>query len=247
MSLYPKFRDVHLYVGLVLMLPVMIISATGIGLNHEKLLGLKRDLPKPKREKRDDREKPRPGDKYKESAEVHPVSLGAAKPVEETLTPRQSLLTDNASAFDGALAAARETWGDVPLDHIQLKDEPGYGLVIKIKVPERSNLKPEEIIYSVVSREVVAKRGEKGEGYPLHKIIHDLHTGKIFSKDYGVAWSDISAASILLLSMTGLVLYVIPLWKKRNKPKKPTGAKPDAAAILAAARAKKAAPASESV
>jgi hypothetical protein len=248
MSMYPKFRDFHLYVGLALMVPVMIISATGIGLNHEKALGLKKELPKPKKEKREHYKQPKANEPdAADVAMIHPVSLGKEKPLAERLTTRSSLLSDNATAIDGALAAARETWGDVPLDHVQLKDEPGYGLVVKVKVPEHSNLVPEEIIYSVAAKEVVMRRGEKGEGYPLHKIIHDLHTGKIFSKDYGVLWSDISAGSILMLSMTGLVLYLIPIWKKRNKPKKSTAGKPDAAAILAAARAKKPVSSTETV
>jgi hypothetical protein len=233
MSLYPKFRDVHLYVGLAIMIPVMIIAATGIGLNHEKALGLKKELPKKHAEEKHQK---RADKRHDESRSENAT---------QSLTSRASLLTDHASAFEGAMSAARETWGDVPLDHVQLKDEPGYGLVVKVKVPEHANLQPEEIIYSVASREVVARKGEKGEGYPLHKIIHDLHTGKIFSKGYGVLWSDFSGGAIVLLSLTGLVLYVIPLLKKRGKIKKGSVSKVDTAAIFAAARAKKPVAASE--
>jgi hypothetical protein len=245
MSLYPKFRDVHSYVGLVLMVPVMIIAGTGILLNHEKALGLKPELPKKQQEEKKKgntekyaHEKPKPPKAMAKALPgVRPVSLETPVAGVAALTSRPTLLADHAAAFAGALRAARDAWGDAPLEHVQLKEEHEYGLVIKIKAFEHSGLTPKEFIYSVADGEVVMKKGEQGSGYPLHKIIHDLHTGKVFSKDYGVLWSDISAMSILLLSGTGLVLYGIPIWKKRNKKKPAAAKRPGAARPKAEAEA----------
>lgn len=214
MSLYPKFRDVHLWVGLILLIPLVAIAATGVLLNHERLVGLKPGYNKPKES---------------ETQEKQPKR--ESTPAASSLTVVPGQWNASAGAIDSAVAAAAAEWGqkDVNLERIELKSEPGYGLVVKVKAAKSTGLRPEEFVWSVADQAIVKREGDPQAGIAWHKVVHDLHTGAIFSHDYGFFWSDLAGISIVLLGATGVVLYAIPLMKKAAKKKNkavPAAARP---------------------
>lgn len=250
MSLYPKFRDVHLWVGLILLVPLVIIGGTGVMLNHERLLGLKPELPKAKKEPKvatsnvaasstattlasvdkNAAERKQHGSADKNHAKEH-----AKKQHVSQLKLEAGLWQTHAASIDEALAAAEAEWGQVSLERVELRDENDYGLVVKVKASHEVFQPDREIVWSVASHEIVMKRGDKAEGIQWNKVVHDLHTGKFFSDMYGFWWSDLTGIAILALSATGVVLYIIPLSKKWNKKKQPaTARKPLPAGMLPA-------------
>lgn len=237
MSLYPKFRDVHLWVGLILLIPMGLIALTGVFLNHEKLF-----VGKP--EMRGDKKK-----MEKKEMAAMPSSEAQSTMVAKSLESLPLSLKDNpvqshALAMEGALQAARETWGaEAALDRIELKQEGKETLIkVKVKYLSKKAEDPEEIVWSTASQQIAYTKGGAKDGFELKKFMHDLHTGAIFSKEYGFFWSDLSGIAILALGLTGVVLYVIPLMKKARKKPVAKGAPRSAAAILAAAKGATAAP-----
>jgi uncharacterized iron-regulated membrane protein len=198
MSNYARYRDWHMWIGLILLIPLSVIAATGFLWNHEKALGIKRE-----EEKKDS------------------YTATKADPSMPALVLSPRTWSDHGASIDAALAAASKEWGsDVPLERIELKDEPGYGLVVKVKAPEDSDVKPYEIVWSASTGSVIEKKGDPRNGTDWAKVVHDLHTGKFFSKQFGFIWSDSSALAILALGITGVVLYLIPVLKKRAKKKR---------------------------
>lgn len=202
MSNYARYRDWHKWIGLILLLPLAVIATTGFLWNHEKTLGIKRMEP---------------------AASPHATAgqENAAAATESCLKATPGMWNDHAAAIEAALAAAQQEWGDqVPLERIELKHEPGQGLVVKVKIPENAALRPEEIVWSVSAAQVVERKGDPHAGTDWARVVHDLHTGKFFSRQYGFLWSDSSALAILALGLTGVVLYLIPVLKKSAKRKK---------------------------
>ncbi|QDU28410.1 hypothetical protein ETAA8_35100 [Anatilimnocola aggregata] len=214
MSLYPKFRDVHLWVGLIVLIPMGLIAATGVMLNHERLLGLKPQYMK--KEKKDKATEmaasPENETKYREKK-------AASSP--SSLLAKQNSWQAHGEQVNLAIAEGVKIWGEVPLERMEIKNEPGYGMVVKLKVDRAAQTGPEEIVWSMSEQAVVEKKGDPKAGMSWQKVVHDLHTGKIFSHDYGYFWSDVAGFAILLLGGTGVVLYVIPLVKKFGKKKVP--------------------------
>lgn len=208
MSLYPKFRDVHLWVGLILLAPLLVIAATGFMLNHEHALGLK-----PSKYKEKEGEK-KEKDRRVASIDKHTMPVRREAP---TKLVAADWLSHQASVT-AAVETASKRWGKpVALEKIELKDEPGYGLVVKVMAHKSASAKPKEFIISAHSGEILEEKEHEGNW------IKELHTGELFHHDWGVLMSDTSAIAILALSATGVVLYVIPLWKKRQKKSKAKG------------------------
>ena len=206
MSNYARYRDLHLWVGLLLLAPTTVIAVTGLLWNHERTLGLK---PRP------------PAEHAAISTTGSSLSQGEASPAEGLVSPLTVAAGEwrtHAAAIDAALAAGRDAWGaDAPLERIELRQEPGMGLVVKVKVPEERGWEPHELVWSVAAGRIVERKGDPAEGTDWAKLVHDLHTGKFFSRQFGFLWSDAGAAAILFLGATGVILYVWPLLKKRSK------------------------------
>jgi hypothetical protein len=146
----------------------------------------------------------------------------AARSAEDTssFTSRPGGWHAYASDLDAALAAAGALWGDVPLERIELKHEAQRGMVVKIKAAHDERTSDREIVWSVSQGAIVGGKGPPLTGkVPIdwQRLVHDLHTGKIFSHTYGYWWSDAAGVALVLLGMTGGVLYAIPLLKKRQK------------------------------
>lgn len=184
------------------MVPMSIIATTGFLWNHEKSLGIKQE--------------------HEQKSRVDAVT-GSDSPEgsKAALVAAPGAWTDHSQVIDAALAAASHEWGpNVPLERIELKNEPGLGLVVKVKAPEGSKIRPYEIVWSAAQGNVIEKKGDPKAGTDWAMIVHDLHTGKFFSKQFGFIWSDSSAIAIVALSLTGVVLYLIPVLKKRNKKKR---------------------------
>ncbi len=203
MLMYLKFRDVHLYLGLIMLIPAAVICATGIALNHEDALKLKPEFERHNFERRNAED-----EKSAVAHSAHRATAAADRP--SSLISKPGSWSKHAGVIDDALAAAADIWGEAPLEKIELKDQPGYGLVVIVKTPKESGIQPEEIVWSVADRAIVHKKGDKAAGWNWGKIIKELHTGKLFSGNFGFLWSDASAVSILLLLSTGIVLYIIP-------------------------------------
>lgn len=200
MSNYARYRDWHLWIGLILLIPLSVIATTGFLWNHEKSLGIK--------------------DEHKHDRSTKVLNDQNGLP-ETPLVASPGAWSNHEQSIDAALAAASQEWGpDIPLERIELKNEPGYGLVVKVKAPEESDVRPYEIVWSATTGTVIEKKGDPQAGTDWAKIVHDLHTGKFFSKQYGFIWSDSSALAILALGVTGVVLYLIPVLKKRSKKRK---------------------------
>jgi hypothetical protein len=187
-------------VGLALLIPLVLIGGTGIMLNHERSLGLKKT--------------------YKPQSKPHGSELVPSKAVAPDLTAfvaSQNAVKDHGSSIEAALAAAKATWGPVALERVELKHEPDMGLVVKVKAAKSANVAPEEVVWSLSQAALLTREEDEPGAWNWQKIVHDLHTGKIFSEHYGFWWSDLTGLSIVLLTGTGLVLYLIPVFKKSAK------------------------------
>src|SRR5688572_6131456 len=104
--LLAQSRQWHKWGGLFAGLFLLIVGSTGIVLNYKRpiftALGLERE--------RNDK---KPGDMMKvKRSEERPGKLTTA-----------SGLSAATVSMDAAFALARETWGDVPLERIELKDD----------------------------------------------------------------------------------------------------------------------------
>jgi hypothetical protein len=138
---------------------------------------------------------------------------------EATKKPRGMLTsTTNLAAlpisFDKALAVARDHYGDVPLEKIELKDERGW---LHYKVARGEG---EEIRIDAQTGEATHKYGAKLEAGGMTtlnwpKIIDDLHTGKLFGTA-GKLLVDVTSGVIIALTLTGLYLWVVPILRKRQ-------------------------------
>jgi len=198
MSSYVKYRNLHLWTGLILLIPVSIIAVTGFLWNHEKTLGIKQVYDAP------------------------PLVDKTAGMV--ALTSASGSWNAHAAAVDAALEAGRAEWGDgAQLEKIELRSEPGYGILVKVKAPKDSDVMPEEITWSAAEQRVIERKGAMEAGTDWAKVVHDLHTGKIFSKGWGFLWSDSGAMAIMFLGVTGVVLYLIPVFKKRAQKRRNPG------------------------
>lgn len=220
-------RKWHSWGGVAAALFLIVVGATGIVLNYKKPIftafGLEKEkMVPPVREEAQPRG-------IRAAADLTTVNGFAAA----TVTP------------DQALALARETLGEVPLERIELRVESG-ALVYKLKAARGDELWVNastgahhlkgryEKIKQAADGAVVARTTDWG------KILLDLHTGKI-GGEVGKALMTAAAALLLLLSVSGLYLWLKPLLIRREnaRAKKQTaGASSPAspAAIPSAAR-----------
>jgi uncharacterized iron-regulated membrane protein len=122
--------------------------------------------------------------------------------------------------FEQALLLARQHYGDVPLDKIELKDERGW-LAYKVS---RGNGR--EIRIDAHSGEVFTKYGAKptrkeGSAVNWAKIVTDLHSGKILGTAGKLA-IDATAVAMLGLTLTGVYLWWLPKLRKRQNARRRT-------------------------
>jgi uncharacterized iron-regulated membrane protein len=209
--LLAKSRQWHLWGGLIAAIFLLVVGATGILLNYKKpiftALGLERDT--------------------KEMKELKPAGADQAK---ETKRDKSGVKLTTTTGFsvatvsvDQALALAREHLGDVALERIELKDEHG-ALLYKIKARSGDELQVNAITgthyvkgeYEKIKADatgvVTARTTDWG------KIMLDLHTGKI-GGEVGKALMTIAAVILLLLTLSGVYMWVKPLLIRRQNAK----------------------------
>jgi uncharacterized iron-regulated membrane protein len=209
-------RRWHKWGGVLAALFLLVSATTGIVLNYKKpiftALGLERDA-------RD--AKPAPGH----------------APADELTTSRG---LDGASvSFDQALAMAREQWGDVPLERVELKRERGVWLY---KVKQRSgtelwiNARTGDHFLKGPYERVVTSGGEAP---PMRrtdwgKILLDLHTGKI-GGGLGQAFMTLVAAGLLMLTISGIYMWLKPILLRKQASRRALPATRKTAPLEAAA------------
>lgn len=130
-------------------------------------------------------------------------------------------LTTHSVSFVQALVRARELWGDIPIKHVHLSDERGT-LIYKIKTYEEDR----EIQVNASTGVLTEKTGytqntqahggaEMKRDINWGKVMKDLHTGKV-GGELGKLLTDFTSVSIIVLTLTGMYLWVVPKWRKRQ-------------------------------
>ncbi len=169
-------RAWHKWVGVVAALALISFAVTGILLNNRETFGLKPPAPKP----------PAPdaaaaSDLPKFTAGVRLASL--------PVTPEQ------------ALAIARQRFGDVPLDKLELKHEKG-ALQYRIHTREKP---PAKLYIDAATGDAVTQQPEAAA--KLEKFILDLHHFNFGEGRFRIV-ADVFAGSLALLTASGLWLFV---------------------------------------
>jgi uncharacterized iron-regulated membrane protein len=187
---------------------LLVVGATGIVLNYKKpiftALGIERD-----------------------NKEMKMAAADYAKPVKREKNGGKLTTVTGFSAatvsVEQALALARENLGEVALERIELKDEHGT-LLYKIKSRRGEELQ----VNAVTGAHFVKGEYEKVKAAPdgavmarttdWGKIMLDLHTGKI-GGEVGKALMTIAAVVMLLLTLSGVYMWLKPLLIRRQNAK----------------------------
>jgi hypothetical protein len=171
--LFAAFRDWHGWLGILIAALFLVIGTTGIFLNHKNLWPGNPNL------------NAKPG-----ASNTHALTTATA-------------LSAIPVSFEQALARCRQTWGDVPLDNLHLKNENG-ALVYKFKAPYGR-----ELLVDAMTGEAMEKpRNWAG-------LMADLHTGKILGEN-GRLLADLAALALLALTVTGVYLWLMPALRRRK-------------------------------
>lgn len=217
-----KFREWHIWLGVALSLFIVIVCVTRIYLNHEWVKLFKGE----------------PNNKPVAAASLKP------KPVEAGLLTTSTDLMTQPISFAQALARARELWGDVPIKHVHLNDERGT-LIYKIKAQGEDR----EVFINAVTGTLTEKNGYNQNtqvhpqagikrGINWNKVMKDLHTGK-FGGETGKLLIDFTSLIIIGLTLTGIYLWLVPKWRKRQAAKS-APSQPRSSGYLGAGPARKA-------
>ena len=204
------WRKAHTWVGLFIGLFVITIALTGIYLNHKDTLGGLLGIKK--------LEKAKEKEPTKESGGI---SAGGSA----------TELANLPVSFIGALTAASNTLGNFLVERVELKVEKGRW-VYKVKAADER-----EVVIDAHSG-VVQTKGEmkspkqekqkKEDPASMHsepkpmdwgKAIKDLHTGKI-GGDAGKLLVDLIAVLLIMLTLSGVYLWVVPTLRKRRSAQK---------------------------
>lgn len=209
--LLAKSRQWHLWGGLIAALFLLVVGATGIVLNYKKpiftALGIEREAKEMKDLRPAGIEQPRSAKRDKSAVKLTTTTGFAAA----TVTTEQ------------ALALAQENLGDVALERIELKAEQGE-LFYKIKARSGDELQ----INAITGAHFLKGEYEKVKAGPdgavmarttdWGKIMIDLHTGKI-GGEVGKALMTIAAVILLLLTLSGVYMWLKPLLIRRDNAK----------------------------
>lgn len=194
------FRKYHGWFGAGLAVFFIIVCITGLYLNHK-------DLFEGKHEK--------------------PMAAAAPKP---PLTAASDLASLKIS-HQQALALAARHWGaDAALEHIQLKSEHG-SLVYKIKTPREPGPERELIVDAATGdallrdksgyqqRHLAAEDAAARSSIDWGRLMNDLHTGKFFGGWIGKLLVDLTSITLLALTLSGVYLWWIPIYRKQKSAK----------------------------
>jgi len=209
--LLAKSRQWHLWGGLIAAIFLLVVGATGIVLNYKKpiftALGIERDQKEMKMAGGESGKMEKPEKRDKKSSQLNTTTGFAAATV----------------SMDQALALARENLGEVALERIELKDEHGE-LIYKIKSRGGEELQ----INALTGTHFIKGEYEKVKASPegavmarttdWGKIMIDLHTGKI-GGEVGKALMTIAAVILLMLTFSGVYMWLKPLLIRRENAK----------------------------
>lgn len=201
--LLAQSRQWHKWGGLIAGIFLLVISTTGIVLNYKQpifsALGLDKMPAKPEAAKDNEIKTPK--------AEFSTGAGLARVPV----------------SLERALEIARAEWGDVRLERIELKAERGETLY-KIKQKGGSELWVNAVTGTFFAKGEYERVSKAGPGGTLvrstdwGKIMLDLHTGKI-GGDVGKAIMTFAAVLLLLLTLSGVYMWLKPLLIRRQNAK----------------------------
>ncbi len=201
--LLTKLRNWHSQAGMIAAAFLFVVGFTGIFLNHKPfflgLAGLE------------------PG---REMAKDKPGKAGKKSSGEKTELRLASALNGQPVSFERAVAMAQERWGNERIEKIELKEERGE-LSYRIKQKDGP-----ELIISAADGEVIEKGhyeklgrpgpdGKAARSFDWGKLALDLHTGKIVGEAGKVAMS-LAGFIMLTLTATGIYLWAVPKWRKRQ-------------------------------
>jgi len=200
------WRQTHGWIGLIAGLFLITTAVTGIYLNHKNTLGEVLGLKKPEREREPE---------AKSHAGAGMIGMSASE------------LAALPVSFAGALSTASGLVGDSQISRVELKAEKGRW-VYKVKgmtgweaIIDAATGHAEITGDTKLTRskpqfpETPSRNTPREEPKPFDwsKAIKDLHTGKI-AGDAGKLLVDLAAVAIILLTLSGLYLWLVPKLRK---------------------------------
>ena len=195
-----QFRRLHRWGGVAAALLLVVLGTTGSVLNYKQPIFA------------------RLGIETKRERDVSPLPASEL-PVSVRFTTGAGVAGDTVD-FAGALAIARAEWGDVPLERAELRAERGA-----VSYRFRKSGGAELWVDATDGRHLVKgayervgkpdKDGNVTRTTDWGKILIDLHTGKI-GGEVGKAIMTSAAVLLLLLSLSGVYLWLKPLLIRRE-------------------------------
>jgi uncharacterized iron-regulated membrane protein len=214
-------RKWHTWGGVAAALFLIVVGATGIVLNYKKPLFAALGLEK-------ERETRLPSEPKRTTGPLPSADFTTVRGFSAATIPP-----------DQALTLARETLGEVPLERIELRVEQD-GLVYKVKAARGDEL----WVNAATGAHFVKSRYEKvkqaGDGTVIArttdwgKLLLDLHTGKI-GGEIGKAIMTAASVLLLLLSVSGIYMWLKPLLLRRKNARARNQPNPAAATRTGAA------------
>lgn len=161
----------HLWLGIITAVIVLVMSVTGILLNHKRALGFMVD--------------PRPD---------------ATAPTDQAL-PLAELVRLGIEAFN------HPDYSDESAIN-RMDFRPSRGIIkVRFRDPETT-----EVILNVITGEVISIA-------PRQDVwLEHLHSGELFGDDW-VILSDIGAVGLIILTFTGIYIWIFPALRKRAREK----------------------------
>jgi hypothetical protein len=214
---------IHRWLGIVALVPALTVAISGFALVHRESLGLKKQERGPVSAlpfQHDPGTSGRPaaaspGGAF--SSEGEPTR-GKGAPPDEPLHPAAVPSLENWAPWPPELAPAlwqfKESQPGCSLLEVQIRWDPRWGWLIKLKSVASPKAGEQELYWAVAERRFVEPKKDRpswGGGPPepidWAKLVKDVHTGKFLGSPWDWLWADISAASILVLGITGVWVF----------------------------------------
>jgi len=214
-----QFRRWHKWVGLAAGLFLLITATSGIVLNYKRpifaALGVESDA----KEGKIARDKSRPTESG--DSQMPFTTAGG--------------FSNTTVSLEQALALAREHWGDVPLERIEMRAERS-ALLYRIKARSGEELQVNATTGANFFKGGYERVKTASDGTAMvrttdwGKIILDLHTGKIGGETGKIVMS-LAALMLMFLTASGVYMWLKPVFIRRQNSRARSVAVADAAAI----------------
>ncbi len=183
------FRKWHGWLGVVLSIFIITTCLSGIILNHKGLF-----LSEKKKE-------------YKSKKDGEIVAA-LTLPIAAASEPMQLL--------NSTLLAAHQAVGSTEFEKVELKNEHGE-LICKVVIEEDREVlgRMDHGELKIIDTASASKSKKEMEEFNLGKAIKDLHTGKLGGMA-GILLIDLVSFVIILLTLSGLYLWGLPIYRKRK-------------------------------